>query len=109
MLQKLFQAMSTPSLLAEATTEAAPEIQGPGVCNFIGMEYYAGILNRIYFVCAGPEVISYLSNEIAFNSAKVLSSRIVNTSSTPEDSLSLPSIASQTRTASAATPTTFRW
>jgi hypothetical protein len=57
MLQKLFQAMSTPSLLPEATTEAAPEIQGPGVCNFIGMEYYAGILNRTYLVCAEPEGI----------------------------------------------------
>jgi len=109
MLQKLFQAISTPSLLPETTTEAAPEIQGPGDCNFIGMEYYAGILNRTYFIFAEPESASYLGYEIASNSAKVLSSRLMDTSSTPEDSLPSASIASQTRTASTATPTTFRW
>src|ERR1700761_31453 len=57
MLQKLLQAMSTPSLLPEATTEASPEVQGPGDCNFVGMEYYAGILNRTYLVCAEHEGI----------------------------------------------------
>ncbi len=56
MLRRLFLAISTrPPIAAlkgpDHRNDVLP-ISGPGACNFIAMEYYAGILNRTFLVSA---------------------------------------------------------
>ncbi|WP_233840660.1 hypothetical protein [Dyella sp. 2HG41-7] len=55
MLRKLLLAISSrPPISVEqnpAKRHDAVMVPGPGICNFIGMEYYAGILNRTFLVC----------------------------------------------------------
>jgi hypothetical protein len=74
MLRKLLLAISSrPPISTEknpAKRHDAVTVFGPGLCNLIGMEYYAGILNRTFLICGfkssicGVRIRGVMSNPI---------------------------------------------
>ncbi|MEO8999732.1 MAG: hypothetical protein ABI227_03955 [Rhodanobacter sp.] len=72
MLRKFFLAISTRAPISISNNPANQHetvlVSGPGICNFVAMEYYAGILNRTFLVSgftngiSGTRVMGVMSN-----------------------------------------------
>lgn len=109
MIRRLLLAISTRSPIAAVKGPGqrndAPPVPGPGVCNFIAMEYYAGILNRTFLVSVFANGIGairvrgvmanpgYIAKNIANNPMTYVNSAILkrysNVSSDPTSFLNL--------------------